>query len=380
MTNISDQEISSLIGKIYDEIDADRPWITSLEALRKLIPSNTMALEASVSGERRITYYFAAGRRVEAEDIGVWECRSSEQTEEIELSEGVVVTANDWRKIGAKSDFLFLLEKYDVLRSMSVLVSSVGNVQYSLHAGRSINENAFSENEENLFSMISTHLLRAIKLRQQLCEERMTKELQSDALDRLSVGSIVVGANGGLTSVNEVASRILKHKDGLSDYGLRLHALDSQTDKILQSSISEALADDPNSERSIVRALSVPRKGKDNLQLVISVRPMLDLVSDRMQNGALIFVHDPETKSCKDATIYQQLFNLTRAESNLAAELANGLSVEAAEERLNISHNTTRSHLRSIFSKTGVSSRADLIRLLINGVAPLAGEDYPTRH
>ena len=226
MTNISDQEISSLIGKIYDEVDLGRPWITSLEALRKLIPSNTMALEASVNGERHITYYFAAGRRVEAEDIGVWECRNSEQTEMIELSAGVVVTANDWRKIGAKSDFLFLLEKYDVLRSMSVLVSSVGHVQYSLHAGRSINENAFSENEENLFSMVSAHLSRAIKLRQQLCE----------------------------------------------------------------------------------------------------------------------------------------------------------LSVEEAEEALHISHNTTRSHLRSIFSKTGVSSRADLIRLLINGVAPLAGENSKTRH
>jgi DNA-binding CsgD family transcriptional regulator len=99
-----------------------------------------------------------------------------------------------------------------------------------------------------------------------------------------------------------------------------------------------------------------------------------------MQNGALIFVHDPETKNCKDATIYQQLFNLTRAESNLAAELANGLSVEEAEEALHISHNTTRAHLRSIFSKTGVSSRADLIRLLINGVAPLAGEESETRH
>ena len=380
MANITDLEISRLIGKIYDEVTAERPWITSLEALRKLIPSHTMALEASVNGERHITYYFAAGRRVEAEDIGIWECHSSDQREVIELSEGLVVSNNDWRKNGAKSDFLFLLEKYDVLRSMSVLVSSFGHVQYSLHAGRSINESAFNENEENLFSIISSHFSRAIKLRQQLSEERMTKELQSDALDRLSVGSIVVDASGGLTSVNKVASRILRDKDGLADYGLRLHALDSQTDKILQDSIAQALSDDSTNERSTVRALSVPRQGKDNLQLVISVRPMLDLISDRMQNGALIFVHDPETKNCKDATIYQQLFNLTRAESNLAAELANGLSVEEAEEALHISHNTTRAHLRSIFSKTGVSSRADLIRLLINGVAPLAGEESETRH
>lgn len=129
--NISSQEISTLIGKLYDEVDADRPWVKSLEALRKIIPTNTIALEAHVNSARHITYYFAAGRRVEAEDIGIWECRSSEQIEVIELSEGEVATANDWRKIPAKSDFLFLLEKYDVLRSMSVLVSSSGNVQYS---------------------------------------------------------------------------------------------------------------------------------------------------------------------------------------------------------------------------------------------------------
>lgn len=228
--------------------------------------------------------------------------------------------------------------------------------------------------------MISAHYSRAIKLRQQLCEERMTKELQSDALDRLSVASIVLGADGELTSVNEVASRILRHKDGLRDYGMRLRAIDSKTDKILQCYISEALEENSDSNESMVRALSVPRIGKENLQLVISVRPTLNLVSDRIQNGVLIFVHDPGTKNCRDATIYQQLFNLTRAEAKLAAELANGLSVEEVEQVLNISHNTTRAHLRSIFTKTGVSSRADLIRMLINGVAPLAGESSITTH
>ena len=69
--------------------------------------------------------------------------------------------------------------------------------------------------------------------------------------------------------------------------------------------------------------------------------------------------------------VTKQLFNLTPAETALALELANGLSLEEAAEELNIRRNTARAHLRSIFSKTGVRRQTELVRIMLNSVMAL---------
>lgn len=67
----------------------------------------------------------------------------------------------------------------------------------------------------------------------------------------------------------------------------------------------------------------------------------------------------------------RKLFDLTPAETSLAILLTNGLTLEEAAEELGISKNTARAHLRSIFSKTGVTRQATLVRILLGSVVPL---------
>jgi DNA-binding CsgD family transcriptional regulator len=71
----------------------------------------------------------------------------------------------------------------------------------------------------------------------------------------------------------------------------------------------------------------------------------------------------------------QELFHLTGAETMLAIQLANGLSLEEAAAALNIKRNTARAHLRSIFSKTGVRRQTELVRIFLNSVAMLGSVD-----
>ena len=76
-------------------------------------------------------------------------------------------------------------------------------------------------------------------------------------------------------------------------------------------------------------------------------------------------------KSLVSAGLTSQLYNLTPAETALALELANGLSLEEASETLSIRRNTARAHLRSIFSKTGVRRQTELVRIMLNSVVAL---------
>ena len=64
----------------------------------------------------------------------------------------------------------------------------------------------------------------------------------------------------------------------------------------------------------------------------------------------------------------RRLFDLTPAEASLALALANGLTLDEAADGLNIRKNTARAHLRSIFSKIGVTRQTTLVRVLLSSV------------
>lgn len=365
---------NDLIEKIYDEVWQEEPWIRSLKALRLLIPCNTMAIEVRDSSISMATYYFAAGRRVEASDIGVWEERDADHSEDIQLEDGHIQVCNDWRQEKVNAGFLYLLEKYDVLRSMSMGIVDIDGVSYSLHSGRSITAPAYNAAEQDIFRLVSGHLARAIRIRLRLSLSKTSLNLQSDAMERLSVGGLIVDSRGTIVYANQTAERFLRERDGLANNRGQLQATQATANAELQKAIVEMFACPSPGQNQPIRAMAIPRfPGIRDLYIVLRQHRIRDSISDRLQDAVQVYIHDPEMKYCENAIIYQQLFKLTRTEAEVAAALANGSSVEDIEAAMEISHNTMRAHLRSMFSKTDVGSRADLVRLLINSAAPLAG-------
>jgi len=80
------------------------------------------------------------------------------------------------------------------------------------------------------------------------------------------------------------------------------------------------------------------------------------------QGLAVLLIHDPETLQELNTDLLKDYFNLTPAESTLAKSLFMGISLPDTSEQLDISINTARTQLRSIFSKVGVHSQAALMQ------------------
>jgi DNA-binding CsgD family transcriptional regulator len=80
-----------------------------------------------------------------------------------------------------------------------------------------------------------------------------------------------------------------------------------------------------------------------------------------------ISIHDTHASQRVDARTLQQLYALTPMQAGIAAALFAGFSVEQLTQRLGISHNTVRTHLKGVFRKCSVRSQAELLRLLALG-------------
>jgi len=63
------------------------------------------------------------------------------------------------------------------------------------------------------------------------------------------------------------------------------------------------------------------------------------------------------------------LFGLTVSESRLAAAMAQGLSLDEAAVECGVTKSTARTYLKSIFSKTGATRQAELVRKILLSVA-----------
>lgn len=63
-------------------------------------------------------------------------------------------------------------------------------------------------------------------------------------------------------------------------------------------------------------------------------------------------------------------YGITRAERRLLETLADGLTVAEACQTLKVSLNTVKSHLKSLFAKTGTNRQAELMRLVLNTMPP----------
>ena len=231
---------------------------------------------------------------------------------------------------------------------------------------------AFSPDDRRRCEQLLPHLRRALHFSTHLDRSESLRALYAQALGRLAVATIVIDHAARILQMNPAADQLLAAQDGLKVVGGKLEASYAVDNRLLLIAIRKAVAKDDRGGPAINDALSVSRpSGKVSLGLVVQSIPVLEWSGGDEQPAAIVFVRDAESKTQAPNRMLQQLFGLTLAETNLAVELVNGLSLEEAAEALGIRRNTARAHLRAIFSKTGVRRQTELVRIVLNSVGAL---------
>lgn len=127
------------------------------------------------------------------------------------------------------------------------------------------------------------------------------------------------------------------------------------------------------------KAFDYIEKSKDNLQeLVDSVRLALERRAIRLQ--AWWLVEDGKRTHRVNIVKVQEVFGLSSRETDVVKCLCRGYTNKEIAERLFISELTVKGHLKKIYQKMGVHSRATLISRILAGSPASTLQEPPSFH
>jgi DNA-binding CsgD family transcriptional regulator len=191
-------------------------------------------------------------------------------------------------------------------------------------------------------------------------------------LETLAVGVALVDAEAKVLFANATMERILRAGDGLAAPRGRLVANPAAAAQLLVRAIGEAVLVQQGKGGGSGGEFSLLRRTGRPLSVLVSPLPKeQSLASGRAT--AIVVVSDPDLQVLPPVRAVAGVYGLTPAEARLAMALLAGrcLADYAAEQEISL--NTAKYHLKQVFTKTGHTRQADLLRdLLLNPVLGLA--------
>ncbi|MBM3103997.1 helix-turn-helix transcriptional regulator [Pseudomonas sp. V1] len=370
------EDYEQLIGNLYDGALDTRRVAESLRQLQGVFQANIVTLILRAVEEPYLSPMLAVGDVNGAGEIQHY-AYYSKSTPFNSLPLDQVFTIEDLMSESewlGSSFYLLYCQPYGCHQMLGADISMPDGGKLRIRINRRRDQPMFNETERALCAMLVPHLRRALHLHALLDRSESLGSLYFQAISRLSVATIVLDESANVLQLNPVAREILDSNDGLKLVGGRLEATYPSDNRELSRLLRDAFqrARQGSNGPGHAAALSVSRpSGQVNLGVVVELIPFQDRVEGKGQPTVVVYVRDAVGKSLVSNLATAQLYNLTPAESALALELANGLSLEEASEALNIRRNTARAHLRAIFSKTGVRRQTELVRILLNSVVAL---------
>ncbi len=240
-------------------------------------------------------------------------------------------------------------------------VKREGSRVFFLEIFRSKTQGNFTLAEQCFIQKLMPHLEQAMKLNRYLWHMVVIDEVieqQSDAI-------FIVDPERRILFANHTAQQLLKESEELRYQSEQLRTVNSFLDKRLQTLIDKATTATEKSAKDLGGILMLPRhQGQQPLLLVISpLQRKLRKVIGQEDHVALIFAIVPEHVEEMHFSMLVALFGLTPAEERLLRLILEGYRLNQAAEILHITHNTARSHMKSIYAKTCVERQVDLVRL-----------------
>ncbi|TAM11676.1 MAG: PAS domain-containing protein [Rhodanobacter sp.] len=369
-TVLTVERFSHLVERIYDAALDPALWSACLDEIREELGGNYVSLivrHVTEDDPGLIVSVASDHGPIDPSTVGIAASPFTDVPIGQLVTESDLMSPAEWK---ASAYYREWCAPHDVCHVMAANLGTRAGSVYGFRVTRPESWRPFSPLRIETARRLLPHLRQALDAYLSVNRDRKLSLLYGRAMAQLMVGAVVLDERGKVVECNAAASGILGLHDGLRLAGEQLEATYANDNRKLQQLIRNALARSNSAQAELTEAMSVSRpSGQQSWGLVVQAVSPDEWTEGKHRPSVAVFVRDTEGKAHPPIRLTQQLFQLTPAETALAIQLANGLSLEEAAEALNIRRNTARAHLRSIFSKTGVRRQTELVRLFLNSVA-----------
>ena len=243
----------------------------------------------------------------------------------------------------------------------------LGQAKCALSVMRGPQHSPFSDEDCENFGRFVPHVSRAVTMHDSLRRAHENAAAAAQLVDNLPIGMIVL--NGDEIALANAAARTLL-EEGLALWGLngRLRAVSVASNEILQQALTKARGrggepvgfELPQGGGHVIRAV-VRRMQSSSAALLGARDEALALYLSNSRRS----VEAPEE-------VLQRIFGLTTREAGVLRALVHGDDMKSIAQKLGMGAETLKTHVRHILQATGVSRRAELIRLVLTSPAWIA--------
>lgn len=254
-------------------------------------------------------------------------------------------------------------------------------VAFGIHRAPDMRDYDLKEIER--LSRLLPHLKRSLEIRQRLRVGSEVDRSISAALDRLTMGVVVLGASGKLLHVNAAADALLREGDGLVRSADGLRALRKDDDRRLQELIAGVRRLRPSTGYSS----EAPSPAGGHMRIhrpsgrrsfAVMVTPAGEQVgeAERDPRTTLVFVSDPAGSATSTLKALNELFGFTPAEARLVLALMSDVPLPEFARQAGVTYNTVRTVLARAMARTETHSQVELLLLVarsLGGATPSDG-------
>jgi DNA-binding CsgD family transcriptional regulator len=228
---------------------------------------------------------------------------------------------------------------------------------------RDKNKPKFEDHEIEQLNQLRPHLARAAMLTTNLGLKRISSFIE--AMNNLSLQTIVVDKTGTIIFDNNKLTSFKEYLAILKNKKVDFFSKNSQVS--FANHIAEVAKNN--------KPKSIPIRSSDDKAAIIHFMPVASFYKDFFDTSNIannlfdttnvVVILTPVARNTEtSSTIIRGLFDLTATEAKITSNISDGTTIDQIAETMKVSKETIRTHLKNIFSKTGVNRQSQLVALI----------------
>jgi len=374
-----DEQLSRLIGNVYDAALDPALWVGVLQQIARFVggPAASLYSRDVASKTGSVAYQFGIDPRYEQlylekyvkldpTSIGYFfaEIEEPVSTADVMPYDEFLETRfyKEWGQPQGLVDTAHALLEKSVTTAASFVVF------------RHQRDGLVDDETRRRMRLIVPHIRRAALIGKVLDLKKAEAATFADTFDGISAGMFLVDASGSIVHANAAGHAMLSAGDMLRAAGGRLVAGDPQTDQ----SLADIFATAGNGDAALgVKGIALPLIPRNGERHVAHVLPLTSGAGRRGGAAcaavAALFVHKAALDTPSPPEAIAKAYKLTPTELRVLLAIVEVGGVPEDAEALGIADTTVKTHLGRLYEKTGAGRQADLVKLVAGFSNPLLG-------